>query len=349
MPQNSENADDDDDVHDYSLLSSLSASSPRIMSQSGHHLLKMMDDLKLNAADATPSVMENISHHLRKTSSSYPSQDGGSTRVQSPDSMLHANRLSLTNLSRFSKANHRLSNLRSTLSDDGHDVSMSTCPPEAVEEASNAIAQWQDELPPKAKPAESAEVLPCDSASQQLPHPTPRSAKDAGGVTWESHDLLKGQYDGIHEPNNRFESPDPALRPRTPASQENPHRRSKRKASVFSLRSLTNSLSKRPRFGLRKWASSMYQQTSQRLSLARLKWRQQARRDRRAFEAWRDRHRSRTSQEASPYKGRSDGHGVLSSSERHECANEDWWRDGVSRYEAPKWMNFRTGVSHSHG
>ncbi|KAL7785202.1 hypothetical protein V8C37DRAFT_394530 [Trichoderma ceciliae] len=321
----------------------------------------MMDDLKLDASDPS-SMTEDITRRLRRTSSSYPSQGNVSTRVQSPESMCHPNKLSLTNLSRFSKANDRLSNLRSTLSsDEAYDVSMSTGPPEAMEEAITAIAQWQGELRPrivsynKYQLSESTEVLPSDSASQQqnpsgahLPLSTPLSAKDTAALTWGSVEPIKGQFDGAHEANNRFESPNPAIRsPCTPANQEHPHRQSKRKASVFSLRSLTNSLSKRPRFGLRKWASTVYQQGSQRLNLARLKWRHQARQDRRMFEAWRVRHRKVT-QDGSPCKEKHDRSYETSSPERKVCVNEDWWRDGVSRYEAPKWMNFRGSVSRAH-
>ncbi|KAH6607773.1 hypothetical protein Trco_004086 [Trichoderma cornu-damae] len=324
----------------------------------------MMDNMKLDVPDPASPTTKGIRRHLRKTSSSYPSREDVSTRVQSPESMLHPYKLSLTNLARFSRANDRLSNLRSTLSSDGgYDVSMSTAPPEAMEEAITDTAQWQGEPRPRAAPynkyqlSESTDVLPGDSASQQqnpsgahLPLSTPRSANDAGGLTWGSVELLKGQYDGTHEANNRFESPDPTIRsPCTPANQEHPHKQSKRKASVFSLRSLTNSLSERPRFGLRKWASAVYQQGSHRLSLARLKWRQQARRDRSMFEAWRVRHR-RMTRDGSPCKGKAGwSRGASFSPERKVCANEDWWTEGVSRFEAPKWMNFRGSPSRAHG
>ncbi|KAM0250002.1 hypothetical protein ACHAQJ_008807 [Trichoderma viride] len=360
IPRN--NGDRDDDAQDSSLLSSLTTTSPQIISQNSDHFLKMMDDLSLDASDPTSSTKENISRHLRKTSSSYPSQGNASTRVQSPESLVHPNKLSLTNLSRFSKANDRLSNLRSTLSDEGYDMSMSTAPPEAMEEAITAIAQWQGELRPrvasynKYQLSESAELLPSDSASQQqshsgahLPLPTPRSAKGRGGLTWRSVEHIKGQLDGTHETMNRFESPDPAIRlPCAPINQERPHKQSKRKASVFSLRSLTNSLSKRPRFGLRKWANTVYQQGSRRLNMARLKWRHQPRQDRRVFEAWRARHR-RMTHDGTPRKEKSEKNYGTFPSERKVCTNEDWWRDGVSRYEAPKWMNFRSSVPHSHG
>ncbi|KAL6898205.1 hypothetical protein GGI43DRAFT_87969 [Trichoderma evansii] len=233
----------------------------------------MIDELRLDTSDPSdpsPSMaddIKNINRYLRKTSSSYPSQGHASTRVQSPESMLRPNKLSFTDLSRFGKANDRLSNLRSTLSSDGgYDKSMNTTYPEATEEVITAITQWQGQLRPrvasynKYQLSESAEILPSDSASQQHSPTgvqfllsTPVSAKSKGELTWGSAEHLKGQLDGTHEAVNRAESLDPALRsPDAPTTHGHPHRQSKRKASVFSLHSLTSSLSKRSRFGLRK-------------------------------------------------------------------------------------------------
>ncbi|PTB45794.1 hypothetical protein M441DRAFT_76843 [Trichoderma asperellum CBS 433.97] len=365
LPAPLNNEDGNGEIHDSSLLSSPETLSPRVISQSSGRFLKMIDELRLDASDPSPSMtddIKNISRYLRRTSSSYPSQGHVSTRVQSPESMFRPNKLSLTDLSRFSKANDRLSNLRSTLSSDGgYDKTMSTAPPEATEEAITAITQWQSQVRPrvasynKYQLSESGEVLPSDSASQQqspsgvhfLP-PTPASATSKGGLTWGSVEHFKGQLDGTHETSSRFESPDLALRlPGAPSNHGHPHRQSKRKASVFSLRSLTNSLSKRPRFGLRKWASTFYRQGSQRLNMARQKWRYQPRQGRGVFEGWKTRYR-RVAQNMFPGQEEQKKDDGTCSAERKVCSNEDWWRDGVSRYEAPKWMNFRGGA-HSHG
>lgn len=340
--------------------------SPRAISQTSDRFLRMIEELRLDTSDPSPSLtddIKNINRYLRNTSSSYPSQGHASTRVQSPESMLRPNKLSFTDLSRYSKANDRLSNLRSTLSSDGYfDKSSSTAPPEAREDAIAAITQWQGQVRPRAASynryqlSESAEVLPSDSASQQ-PSPTgvhflpstPASAKTKGGLTRGSAEHMKSQLDGTHEATHQVESPDPASRSSSaPANHGHPYRQSKRKASAFSLRSLTNSLSKRPRFDIRKWASDFYRQGSQRLNMARLKWRHQTRQDRGIFEAWRARHR-RVAQNTFPDQAELNKECGTCSTERKVCSNEDWWSDGVSRYEAPKWMNFRGGVPHSHG
>ncbi|KAL7962941.1 hypothetical protein V8C34DRAFT_268754 [Trichoderma compactum] len=325
---------------------------PPAISQNNDDDSSMMIDPKHELSGPIPSMSE-MSRHLRKTSSSYPSQGKASTRIQSPESMFRPNKLSQTDLSRYSKANDRLSNLRSTLSsDECYDRTMSTNPLEVME-AVTAIMERQGQPRPRVTPynqyelVESTEVLPSDSASQ---HPSPSgahlaidtrsSSKEARGLTWESLNTVDGQYDGANEANNRLESPASTVRsPCTPADQEHPLKKIKRKASVFSLHSLANPLSKHPKLGLRKWASSVYHQGSQRLSQARLKWIRPARQDRRMFETWRMRHRG-TNQESSPCKEKADRNSGIYSSEGRVCANEDWWMEGVKIFEAPKWMNF---------
>lgn len=84
-----------------------------------------MGDLKLDALDSDASILGDFDRHHRRTSSSYPSHGKASTRIQSPEPMYRQNRLSFTNLSRYGRANDRLSNLRSTLaSDESYDVTM---------------------------------------------------------------------------------------------------------------------------------------------------------------------------------------------------------------------------------
>ncbi|KAL7915731.1 hypothetical protein GGI35DRAFT_465743 [Trichoderma velutinum] len=344
--------DTDGDARDTSFSSTITAPPPSVISQINDHDTTMMNEPKHDMSGPAPSMSE-MSRHLRKTSSSYPSQGKASTRIQSPESMFRPNQLSLTDLSRFSKANDRLSNLRSTLSsDEYYDRTMSTNPLEVME-AITAIMERQGQTRPRETPynqyelVESTEVLPSDSASQhpspsgaRLPISTCSSSKKARGLTWESLDTINGQYDGANEETNRLESPVSTIRsPCTPADQERPHKQTKRKASVFSLHSLAHPLSKHPKLGLRKWASSVYHQGSQRLSQARLKWIRPARQDRRMFETWRMRHRG-TNQESSPCKEKADRNSGIYSSEGRVCASEDWWMEGVKIFEAPKWMNF---------
>ncbi|KAL7933705.1 hypothetical protein V8C35DRAFT_327649 [Trichoderma chlorosporum] len=343
----------DGEARESSFTSSIATSPRPVILQDSDCLPSVVDEPTLQVLGPALSISE-VSRHLRKTSSSYPSCGKASTRIQSPESMLRPNKLSFTDFSRFSRANDRLSNLRSTLSsDEDYDMTMTTNPQEAMEEATCANLEWQSQPRQSAAPynqyelTESTDVLPSDSASQQPslsgarpPINARSSSKKLKGLIWESFDTIKGQYDGISEANNRLQSPVPPTRsPSTPANQEHPHKQTKRKASVFSLHSLANPLSKHPKFGLRKWASNVYQQGSHRLNQARLKWIRPARRDRRMFEAWRLRHRG-MSHDSSPCKEKADRTSGIYSSEGRVCANEDWWMEGVKIFEAPKWMNF---------
>ncbi|TFB03325.1 hypothetical protein CCMA1212_004219 [Trichoderma ghanense] len=334
---------------DSSLSGSRSDSSPRASSESSENFQGLMGDLKLDALDSDASILGDFGRQQRTTSSSYPSHGKASTRIQSPESMHRPNRLSFTNLSRYGRANDRLSNLRSTLtSDESYDMTMTTTASDALAEADTAIAEWQDQQ--RLRPAEasfhrsplllgSTEILPGDSASQQ-PSPsgarllsgTPGSA--TGRLTWRSGDPMKNQYDGIHEANNRRQSPDSTRQPPcTPANQD-PQRPSKRKASIFSLHSRTGSLSKHRKSGLRQWASSVYQQGSKRLA-TRLKWIRPARRDRGLFESWRRRRRGTSQEPSSPCREKAER-----TVEHRVCATAGWWDEGVSRFQAPDYMNF---------
>ncbi|PTB70945.1 hypothetical protein BBK36DRAFT_1137590 [Trichoderma citrinoviride] len=322
-----------------------SGSSPRTSTESSEQFQGMMGDLKLDALDSDASVLGGFGGHHRRTSSSYPSHGKASTRIQSPESMYRPNKLSFTNLSRYGRANDRLSNLRSTLaSDESYDVTVTTTASDVMTEADTAIAEWQDQQQPRPAEAsfhrsplmESTEILPGDSASQQ---PSPSGARIASAgpgsrLTWRSGDPIKNQYDGIHEANNRHQSPDTTTQlPFTPANRGH-QRPSKRKASVFSLHSLSGSISKHRKSGLRQWASSVYQQGSKRLA-TRLKWIRPARRDRGLFESWRTRRRGTSQEPSSPCREKAER-----TVEHRVCASEGWWDEGVSRFQAPDYMNF---------
>ncbi|KAK1256381.1 hypothetical protein MKX07_008640 [Trichoderma sp. CBMAI-0711] len=333
---------------DSSASGSRSESSPGISSESSEHFQGLMGDLKLDAFDSDASILGDFDRRHRTTSSSYPSHGKASTRIQSPESMYRPNRLSFTNLSRYGRANDRLSNLRSTLaSDESYDVTMNTTVSDVLTEADTAIAEWQDHQ--QLRPAEaslhrsplleSTEILPGDFASQQpspsggqLPCASPGSA--TGRLTWRSGSPMKNQYDGIHEANNRHQSPDSTRQPPCTPANQNPQRPSKRKASVFSLRSRTGSISKHRKFGLRQWASSVYQQGSKRLA-TRLKWIRPARRDRGLFESWRMRHRGTSQEPSSPCREKAER-----TAEHRVCPTAGWWDEGVSRFQAPDYMNF---------
>ncbi|KND87864.1 hypothetical protein TOPH_07491 [Tolypocladium ophioglossoides CBS 100239] len=347
---------------DTRLLRSPSLPSAIHLSPTSDDFLKMMDEgLQLDPKQGPLSSAPKPLRIGRSTSSEYPSPSHNSPRVQSPVSTVCVNRLSFSDLSRFGHANDRLSYLRSSSPSSTQDAKADTSHHEAMNEATAAISEWQDEPRPAKKRsynhyelAESSEVLPCDSLSQQgsprtsIPD-TPTSStgelrrpKDAAGRTWESIRPIKNEYDGAadsHRPSSPNRSTAPSASVATDAATLAP-RRSKRKASQFSLRSLTKPFAKRPRFvGLRRWANKVCHGGSGRLSQAYHRWRRQNEQERRQFEAWKANRRKE--RPADPLKGKPEkGFGAFSF-ERSRYGNEEWWREGVAQYRAPSWMLFQ--------
>ncbi|POR39344.1 Uncharacterized protein TPAR_00458 [Tolypocladium paradoxum] len=348
---------------DTSLFQCPSIPSPTRLSPTSDDFLKMMDEsLQLGPKQEPLSSAPKPLCLGRSTSSEYPSPGHNSPRVQSPVSAVCVNRLSFSNLSRFGQANDRLSYLRSSSpTSSTQDAKADTSHHEVMHEATAAISEWQDEPRPLKKRsynhyelAESSEILPCDSLSQQhspqtSSPDTPTSStgeldrlKDASGRTWESIRPIKDQYDGpadSHRPSSPNPSAAPSASVATDAATLAP-RRSKRKASQFSLRSLTRPFAKRPRFvGLRKWANRVCHGGGGRLSQAYHRWRQQNELDRRQYEAWKANRRKE--RPADPLKGKPEkGFGAFSF-ERSRYGNEEWWREGMAQYRAPSWMLFQ--------
>lgn len=357
--------DSEEENDNGSMLRSPSMSSPQVLAPDSDQFLKLVDDnLRFETLKSTSPSADILIRRVRSASSSYPSQDHDLSRVQSPESAAGSNRLSFSDIERFGRANDCLSNLRSNSpSTDFPVIGSEADSHEAVEEASTAIAGWQDEPRKDKLPynryelAESSEDLPCDSQSQHFSRPvvtpaTPSPATSNGPkpsdnpvLDWDSihaaETQIRGQYDGIHDAYHKLTSPDPAQAffPCTPTHSQPSTWQSKRKASHFSLRSLSNSF-KRPRLGFRKWASHVYHQSSRRLSQACQKWRlAHNHHDRRAFEAWKAKRREENPEQPDTKKEQT-LFGAYSMGE-----NEDWWHDGTKRFEAPKWMLFRGSIS----
>ncbi|KAK8144947.1 hypothetical protein G3M48_005110 [Beauveria asiatica] len=89
-------------------------------------------------------------------------------------------------------------------------------------------------------------------------------------------------YDGVDE---TVVSSRHSLAPSSNASVDtrSPLRRAKRRASHFSLRSLSKPFSKRSFLNLRKWANSIYRKSSRRFSVAKQKLTQHTETERRSF------------------------------------------------------------------
>lgn len=116
-----------------------------------------------------------------------------------------------------------------------------------------------------------------------------------------------------------------ALSPASSADARPPLRKAKRRASHFSLRSLSKSFSwKRSHLGLRKWANSVYRETKRKIK----KHSETEGRGHSAGKA--QRRKSKAAETESPKIN-----GALSTGSRHK--KRDWWKEGVAKYHVSKW------------
>ncbi|KAK2591624.1 hypothetical protein QQS21_010693 [Conoideocrella luteorostrata] len=298
---------------------------------------------------------------VRSASSAYPSAGHNTPRVQSPVSEYHyGNRLSLSDLSKFGRVNDDLSNLRSSspTSSETGDVG-DTSNHELIADATAAITEWQDASQPLKRGtyhnyslADSTELFPSDSLSQRddvslSPSSPPLITSDLLPTSQSTETTsalrnLDDQYDGALD-SRRNGSPE-VKRTIAPALDGASHsfHPSKRKASTFSLRSLTRSLAKRRRLTtIRQWAGSVYRNSARRIKEAyrKIKYRHQTPLE------------DVVGSGAGPGPGafRGNEHPISSPNGKPEGSNrmfafdrsrrsEDWWKDGVSRYRAPSGM-----------
>ncbi|KAG6041766.1 hypothetical protein E4U39_006359 [Claviceps sp. Clav50 group G5] len=311
---------------------------------------------------------------VRGSSSSYPSVGQNTPRVRSPVSEHNGgNRLSFSGLSKFGRANDNLSNLQSNSPTSAAsavegvgDISHH----ELVADTAAAITEWQDASKPFRKLpynnyelAESSELFPSDSLSQQgnvSPSPSTRPPIPPSRVVPEGRrattsttttatptssiealDSLGHQYDGILEARRKRTS-EIKYRPAAPAlgGTSHPLTSSKRKASTFSLRSLTRSLKKKRRLtAIRHWASKVYQRSSLRLTEAYRKLKSHHPMRHASFSGPWDRQQKQQpaiqARDTNDDKAR--GSNAVFGFERQR-RSEDWWEDGVSRYRAPSGM-----------
>ncbi|KHN97992.1 uncharacterized protein MAM_04381 [Metarhizium album ARSEF 1941] len=221
---------------------------------------------------------------------------------------------------------------------------------ELMADTAAAITEWQGISRPIKSATynnysltNSSDLFPSDSLSQRevvsLAPSSPLSEPSARESTQNPQHVkpLNAQYDGTVDPG-RNTSPEPnnGLAPALDAAQT--FHQSKRKASQFSLRSLTRSLSKRPRLvALRQWAANVYHGSSRRLSKAYHRLKHQRRTHFGEFGAWRG-IGQRRQQAADDAKGSPDQPYGVFEYDNGPRVNQEWWKDGVTRYRAPSWM-----------
>ncbi|UPK97121.1 hypothetical protein LCI18_008056 [Fusarium solani-melongenae] len=298
-------------------------------------LLRLVNDnLKLARSDS--SSFDRKVEHVRSTSSSYTEQPLNPSRMQSPVSDLGNTKPCLGDLSQYSRANDRLSNLRSSSSSDGLTA---TTAYQAATDAAAAMLEWhrpvtsyhkyelmsstEDLVPDDTTERNSGECQNSQNSSSQtiLAHGTSPLKR----VT--ANTQLDGAVEDVYQG-----SPKSSVQP----SQAKP-RVIKRSASGISLRSLTRSV-KRTRRQVKKLASSAYRSGSRKFGRTYNSIKRRHVKQRKQYSAWKALRRRLKPGDA--IKGKPEKGFASFSVERSRHGHEEWWKVGMNKYRAPSWMRF---------
>ncbi|KAF5691619.1 hypothetical protein FCIRC_367 [Fusarium circinatum] len=301
-------------------------------------ILQMVRDNLRSVRSQAPSP-ESVYRAPRSTSSSYHGQGIGSDDVPSPASDTRMPSLDLGDLTKYSRSNDRLSGLRS---------SSSSSVAARVRSQGSTHGTGVDEAPAfghlQRRPIQSYHSFEIVSSSEDLQsNVTPAqktmarkpSPEDTTGVE-KTYPLtrvkarIQTQIDSPTE-NRHSESPSPSIKP------PQVERRSKRKSSVMSLRSLTEGV-KRSRAGVEKLAHNICHISCNKLRHAYQSVGRQHKEQRKHHSAWKTLRRKLRSEDAS--KPKHEKQSASFSIEQGGRGTESWWKAGVEKYHAPKWMRF---------
>ncbi|KAJ4322606.1 hypothetical protein N0V84_004744 [Fusarium piperis] len=300
-------------------------------------LLRLVNDnLKFVRSDS--SSFDRKSEHVRSTSSSYTEQPLNPSRMQSPVSDLGNAKSCLGDLSQYSRANDRLSNLRSSSSSG--DPMATTAHQAAADAAAAAMLEWHFQPVTsyhKYELMSSTEDLVLDDTTERNSGER-QNSKNSSSQTILAHgtsplkrvtanDQLDGAAESLCQGSPKPSVQSPQAKPRV----------IKRRASGISLRSLTRGV-KRTRRQVKRLASSAYRSGSRKFGRACKNIKRQHVKQRKQYSAWKALRRRLKPGDAikrKPEKGF-----ASFSMERSRHGHEEWWKVGVNKYRAPSWMRF---------
>lgn len=298
-------------------------------------LLRLVNDnLKLARSDS--SSFDRKFEHVRSTSSSYTEQPLNPSRMQSPVSDLGNTKPCLGDLSQYSRANDRLSNLRSSSSSGGPTA---TAAYQTAADAAAAMLEWHRPVTSYHKyelMSSTEDLVPDDTTERNSGECQNSQNSSSQTILAHSTSPLKRvtantQLDGAVEKLYQG-SPKSSVQP----SQAKP-RVIKRSASGISLRSLTRSV-KRTRRQVKKLASSAYRSGSRKFGRTYNSIKRRHVKQRKQYSAWKALRRRLKPGDA--IKGKPEKGFASFSVERSRHGHEEWWKVGVNKYQAPSWMRF---------
>jgi hypothetical protein len=322
-------------LHDSSDDSTAKPSTSEVIAKQAS-LLEMVRENLRHVRSQTPSP--ELKHEdARSTSSSYPEQGMRSPSAPSPDLDARIAKTDLGDLTKYSRTYDRLSALRSSSSSSGAARVMSQgITHRALTDAAAAFGQLQRFPTPSYHRFEivsSSEDLTAHNLAPQNSIASLASLEDAiesidtrALTRVKAHPQLGSQTDESH-----LGSPSPSIKPPKVAGAP------KRKASSISLRGLTAGV-KRSRVELKKLAYNVCHTSCYKLRQVRENIKRQRKEQMKQYSAWKALRRRLKPGDA--IKGKHEKGFASFSIDKGRHGNESWWKAGVERYRAPKWMQF---------
>ncbi|KAI6748615.1 hypothetical protein HG530_015388 [Fusarium avenaceum] len=299
-------------------------------------LLEMVRENLRHVRSQTPSP-ELKYEGVRSTSSSYPEQGMRSPSTPSPDLDVRIAKIDLGDLTRYSRTYDRLSALHSSSSSSGAGRIVSQgSTHRALTDAAAAFGQLHRFPTPSYHRFEivsSSEDLTAHALAPQNSIASQTSLKDTIECI-ETHGLtrVKAQAQlGNQTDESHPGSPRPSIKPPKVAGTP------KRKASSISLRGLTAGV-KRSRVELEKLAYNVCHTSCYKLRQVRESIKRQRKEQKKQYSAWKALRRQLKPGDA--IKGKHEKGFASFSIDKSRHGNESWWKAGVERYRAPKWMQF---------
>ncbi|KAF9776732.1 hypothetical protein IL306_005047 [Fusarium sp. DS 682] len=311
--------------------------SERISDQAS--ILQMVRDTLRHERSQAPSPESKHGSGPRSTSSSYPDLGIEPSNAPSPSSDTRIPRLDLGDLTKYSRTNDRLSGLRSSSSSSAAARFKSQGSTQKARlDAASAFEHLQRLPTPSYHRFEivsSSEDLPSDELAPQNNMIIRTSLKETAELT-ETYALTRvkaqtqAQFDGPTEIRHP-DSPSPSIKP------PQVERRRKRKASTISLRSWTESV-KRSRIEVKKLAHNICYNSRNKLRQACQNIKRQHKEQKKHYSAWKILRHKLKREDAS--KSKHEKEPASFSIEKSRRETESWWKTGVDKYHAPKWMRF---------
>ncbi|KAM0349016.1 hypothetical protein ACHAPU_003951 [Fusarium lateritium] len=295
-------------------------------------LLQMVEDNLRQMRSQTPSP-EPKHEDARSTSSSYPEQGIRSPNVPSPDLDVRFTKFDLGDLTKYSRPYDRISGLRSS-SDSSAICQGSTH--RALTGAATAFGKLQRLPTPsyhRFEVVSSSEDLTVQASAPQNSIASQTSLEDAiePVVTYPLTRVKAHSQPGGLAGRPHPGSPSPSIKPPRVT------RSSKRKASSISLRSLTAG-AKRSRVELEKLAHNVCRNTCYKLRQVHDTIKRQHKEPKRQYAAWKAARRKIKPEDA--IEGKHEKRFASFSIGKGRDGEQSWWKAGVEKYRAPKWMQF---------